>query len=276
MSDTRNVLVTGASTGIGRTTAEHLKARGFHVIAGVRKEADGKALADQGIEIALIDVTDSATIEATAKQVGDRPLAGLVNNAGIPSGGPLEYLPLDKLRQVLEVNVIGLVATTQAMLPALRRGTGRVVNISSISGRVSSPFVGPYSASKFAVEALSDAWRQELAPWGLKVISVEPGSVATPIWTKAAGEVAEAQETYSPEALERYASAMTAMDGILARLDKMGIAPVRVAKVIEKALTVRNPRPRYLVGPDAHAQVGVKTLLPTRVLDRATAKLMRL
>jgi NAD(P)-dependent dehydrogenase (short-subunit alcohol dehydrogenase family) len=276
MSDTRNVLVTGASTGIGRATAEHLKRRGFHVIAGVRKEADGKELADLGIEIALIDVTDEATIAATAKQVGDRPLAGLVNNAGISIGGPMEFLPIDKLRQQLEVNVIGLVATTQAMMPALRLATGRVVNIGSVAGRVASPFVAPYNASKFAVEAITDAWRQELAPWGIKMIVIEPGSVSTPIWTKGAEQVAEARETLPVEALEKYGKAMSAFDGILARMDRMGIEPVKVAQLVEKALTARSPRARYLIGPDARMQVGLKTVLPTRAFDKAVEKLMGL
>jgi NAD(P)-dependent dehydrogenase (short-subunit alcohol dehydrogenase family) len=276
MSDTRNVLVTGASTGIGRATAEHLQGRGFHVIAGVRKEADGVELATRGIEIALIDVTDAATIEATAKQLGDRPLAGLVNNAGISVGGPMEFLPIDKLRQQLDVNVIGLVATTQAMMPALRRATGRVVNIGSVGGRVASPFIAPYNASKYAVEAITDSWRQELAPWGIKMVVIEPGSVSTPIWSKGAEQVAEARETLPPEAIERYGKAMAAFDGILARMDKMGIEPVKVAKLVEKALTTRNPRPRYLIGPDARVQVGLKTVLPTRAFDKAVGKLMGL
>ena len=276
MSDTRNVLVTGASTGIGRATAEHLSSRGFHVIAGVRKEADGKELAERGIEIALVDVTAEATIAATAKQLGDRPLAGLVNNAGISVGGPMEFLPVDKLRQQLEVNVVGLVATTQAMLPALRRATGRVVNIGSVGGRVASPFIAPYNASKYAVEAITDSWRQELAPWGIKMVVIEPGSVSTPIWSKGAEQVAEQRETLPPEALERYGKAMSAFDGILARMDKMGIAPVKVAQLVEKALTARNPRPRYLIGPDARVQVGLKTVLPTRAFDKAVEKLMGL
>jgi NAD(P)-dependent dehydrogenase (short-subunit alcohol dehydrogenase family) len=221
-------------------------------------------------------VTDEATIEATAKQLGDRPLAGLVNNAGISVGGPMEFLPIDKLRQQLDVNVIGLVATTQAMMPALRRATGRVVNIGSVGGRVASPFIAPYNASKYAVEAITDSWRQELAPWGIKMVVIEPGSVSTPIWSKGAEQVAEARETLPPEAIERYGKAMAAFDGILARMDKMGIEPVKVAKLVEKALTTRNPRPRYLIGPDARVQVGLKTVLPTRAFDKAVGKLMGL
>jgi NAD(P)-dependent dehydrogenase (short-subunit alcohol dehydrogenase family) len=272
----RTVLVTGASTGIGHATATHLRSRGWHVLAGVRRQADGEPLAEQGIEVVLLDVADEASVAAAAKQVGERPLHGLVNNAGIAVGGPLEYLPVERLRQQLEVNVVGLVAVTQALLPALRRGTGRVVNIGSVGGRVASPFIGPYNASKHAVEAITDAWRQELAPWGMHVVVVEPGSVSTPIWAKGTEQVKDQRETLPAEAIERYGKEMAAFDGIMARMDRMGIAPVKVASVVEKALTASRPRPRYLVGTDAHVQVGLKTLLPTRVLDAATRRLMRL
>jgi NAD(P)-dependent dehydrogenase (short-subunit alcohol dehydrogenase family) len=276
MSATRTVLVTGASTGIGHATSLHLRSRGFDVIAGVRREQDGAELAARGVEIVLLDVTDEASVAGAAKQVGERPLSGLVNTAGVAIGGPLEYLPVERLRQQLEVNVIGLVATTQALLPALRRSTGRVVNIGSIGGRVTSPFVGPYNASKHALEAITDAWRQELAPWGLKVVVVEPGSVSTPIWAKAADQVRHARESYPADALERYGDALASFDGLMAKLDRLGSKPEKVAAVVERALTARNPRPRYLVGPDARAQLALKSLLPTRVMDAATRKAMGL
>lgn len=276
MSAARTVLVTGASTGIGHATATHLRSRGWHVLAGVRRQQDGESLAAQGIEVVLLDVTDEASIAAAAKQVGERPLHGLVNNAGVAIGGPLEFLPVERLRQQLEVNVVGLVAVTQALLPALRRGTGRIVNIGSVGGRVASPFIAPYNASKHAVEAITDSLRQELAPWGMHVVVVEPGSVSTPIWAKGVEQVKEARETLPEEAVERYGAEMAAFDKIMQRMDRMGIPPVKVAQVVEKALTSSRPRPRYLVGPDAHVQVGLKTLLPTRVLDAATRKIMRL
>jgi NAD(P)-dependent dehydrogenase (short-subunit alcohol dehydrogenase family) len=276
MSAARRVLVTGASTGIGHATATHLRARGWDVLAGVRKQQDGESLAAQGIEVVLLDVTDEASIAAAAKQVGDRPLHGLVNNAGVAIGGPLEYLPVERLRYLLEVNVVGVVAVTQALLPALRRATGRVVNIGSVGGRVSSPFVGPYNASKHAIEAITDSWRQELARWGLHVVVVEPGSVSTPIWSKGVEQVKEQRGSLPPDALERYGKELAAFDGIMERMDRMGVEPLKVARVVEKALTSRRPRPRYLVGVDAHAQVGLKTVLPTRVLDASVRKLLRL
>jgi NAD(P)-dependent dehydrogenase (short-subunit alcohol dehydrogenase family) len=239
----------------------------------VRRQQDGERLAAAGAEVVLLDVTDEASVAAAAKQLGDRPLHGLVNNAGIAIGGPLEHLPLERLRQQLEVNVVGLVAVTQAVLPAIRKATGRVVNIGSVGGRVASPFVGPYNASKHAVEAITDAWRQELAPWGIRVVVVEPGAVSTPIWSKGVEQVKEARETLPPVAMEQYGKEIAAFDAIMARMDRMGIEPAKVARVVERALTAPRPRPRYLVGPDAHVQVGLKTLLPTRVLDAATRKL---
>jgi NAD(P)-dependent dehydrogenase (short-subunit alcohol dehydrogenase family) len=271
-----NVVVTGASTGIGQATALRLARAGWHVLAGVRKAADGEALAAQvaTIEPVLIDVADGATIAAAAEQVGGRPLTGLVNNAGIALGGPLEYFPIDDLRRQLEVNVVGLVATTQAMLPAIRRGTGRIVNIGSVGGRVSSGFVGPYNASKFALEALTDALRQELSPWGIRVVVVEPGAVSTPIWGKGADQVAAAADTLGPEAVERYGTAMRAFATLTTKLNKQGISPEKVAAVIEKALTTSRPRPRYLVGPDAHVQVAARAVLPARAMDALTIKLM--
>ena len=171
--------------------------------------------------------------------------------------------------------MIGLVAVTQAALPGLRRGTGRVVNIGSIGGRVASPFIAPYNASKHAVEAITDALRQELAPWGLKVVVVEPGSVSTPIWAKGSEQVQEQRDSLSAEAVERYGHTLASFDKIMARMDRMGIPPAKVAALVEKALTTRRPRARYLIGPDARVQLGLNALLPTRVMDAATRKLMR-
>jgi NAD(P)-dependent dehydrogenase (short-subunit alcohol dehydrogenase family) len=274
MAHSGTVVVTGASTGIGHATALHLKKSGFDVVAGVRKEADGKALAAKGIEVVLMDVTDAETIAKAFAQLGARPLAGLVNNAGVAIGGPLEYLPIDRLRYQLEVNVVGLIAVTQAALPGLRRGTGRIVNMGSVGGRVASPFIGPYNASKHAVEALTDALRQELAPWGLKVVVVEPGSVSTPIWGKGTEQVNEQRAALPPEALERYGDTISGFDALMSRLDRMGISPDKVAAVVERALTARRPHARYLVGTDARVQLGLRTVLPTRVMDAATRKLM--
>ena len=185
------VVVTGASTGIGRATALYLDAKGYLVFPGVRKEADAEGLRQQGsdrLAPVMIDVTDEKSIasarEQVAEAVGERGLAGLVNNAGVGGGGPIEFIPLDELRSTLEVNLIGQVAVTQAFLPLIRRRKGTIVFIASIGGRVASPFMSPYNTSKFGIEALGESLRHELAPWGIDVAVVEPGSIDTEIWSK--------------------------------------------------------------------------------------------
>src|ERR1041384_744002 len=189
------VLVTGASTGIGEACALCLTAAGFRVFAGVRRTEDGERLgARGGIESVLLDVTVPAQIAAAASdlagKVGDAGLAGLVNNAGIAVGGPVEYVSAEDLRRQLEVNVVGLHEVTRAFLPLIRRARGRIVHIGSISGLIASPFTGPYAASKHAVEALAEALRVALAPEGIHVSVVEPGQVRTPIWEKGLSQYA--------------------------------------------------------------------------------------
>src|SRR4051812_41915524 len=189
-----NVLVTGASSGIGRATAELLGARGHRVLAGVRGESDLR------VPTVQLDVTDAGQVDALRAL----ELGGLVNNAGIAVTGPLEFMPLDELRRQLEVNTVAQLAVTQACLPALRRTRGRIVNVSSIAGRVALPLYGPYAASKFALEALSDALRRELRGSGVDVALVEPGAIATPIWERSLA-VADALWAATPEvAHERY------------------------------------------------------------------------
>jgi NAD(P)-dependent dehydrogenase (short-subunit alcohol dehydrogenase family) len=273
------VVVTGASTGIGRATALHLDTLGFDVIAGVRRDADAEALrtaASSRLVTAPLDVTDAAAIATLAEQVAARAgtagIAGLVNNAGIAVAGPLELLALDDLRMQLEVNVIAVVAMVQALAEPLRAARGRIVNIGSIGGRVSLPFVGPYAASKYAVEAISDALRGELAPWGIDVALIEPGSIATEIWAKGEAGAQEAIAQLSPRGHELYDRQLTAVRKMSAKTGSRGIKPERVAKVVGNALTARRPRTRYVVGPDAHAQLALKRLLPDRLLDRALAR----
>ena len=181
---TGTVLVTGASTGIGEATVLHLRELGFDPIAAVRKDEDAERLEGRGLRTTRIDVTDADQIAAARDALGDEPLAGLVNNAGIAVAAPLEFLPIDRLRQQLEINLIGQAAVTQAFLPALRRARGRIINVSSIGGRVGLPLVGAYNASKFGLEGLSDSLRRELRPLGVDVILIEPGGVKTPIWNK--------------------------------------------------------------------------------------------
>ena len=198
------MVITGASTGIGAACATHLRGLGFRIFGGVRKPEDAERLRSAGAEPLTIDVTDADSIRSAASQLGDAPLAGLVNNAGVAVAGPVEFVPIEELRHQLEVNVIGQVAVTQAFLPALRRARGRVVNIGSIGGRVALPLLSPYAASKFALEAITDSLRRELRPWGMHVSIVEPGAVATPIWDKSRAANEEVASRMPPESLELY------------------------------------------------------------------------
>ena len=214
-----------------------------------------------------LDVTDVAQI-AAARDAVDGALAGLVNNAGVAVAAPLEFLPLDQLRRQLEVNLIGQVAVIQAFLPALRRAGGRIVNVSSIGGRVAAPLLSPYNASKFALEAVSDSLRRELRGQGVGVIVVEPGGIKTPIWKKG-GEVAnELIAGMPPEAERLYGRLIAGVQKETARIEReRGLPPRAVAEVIGKALTADRPRTRYLVGSDAKARAQLARLLPDRAMD---------
>ena len=261
------VVVTGASSGIGRETARALAAHDFAVFGTVRREADARQLIEEGISPILMDVTDGASIAEGRKLVesalGDRPLVGLVNNAGVPAAGPLEFLPLEALRRVLEVNVIGVVAVTQAFLPLLRRagGRGRIVNISSVSGRIAMPFAGPYSASKFALEALSDSLRRELAPSGVRVSVIEPGSVRTPIWDKI-GESELSRYRDTP-----YAPLLPLIRDQALAGARRGLPPQAVATAVLEALTSKHPRARVVV-VRRRWRFRMLRWLPDAVLDR--------
>jgi NAD(P)-dependent dehydrogenase (short-subunit alcohol dehydrogenase family) len=268
------VAITGASTGIGQATALHLDRLGYRVFAGVRREADGNGLRSKGSERltpVLLDVADSRSVEAAAKtissEVGERGLAGLVNNAGIVVGGPLEFVPVDELRRQLEVNTVGPVVVSQHFLPLLRLGTGRIVFVSSIGGRFSQPIVGPYCASKFALEALADALRMELAPSGIHVSVVEPGAVKTMIFEKGSRYGDEALKQLPEEGIRLYGKATKAVLDFFAKMEGSAIPPDRVARVIEHALTAARPKTRYLVGSDARIQGLLAWLLPDRARD---------
>jgi NAD(P)-dependent dehydrogenase (short-subunit alcohol dehydrogenase family) len=263
------VLVTGASTGIGEATVMHLRELGFSPIAAVRKDEDAERLEGRGLRTTRIDVTDADQIAAARDELGDEPLAGLVNNAGIAVAAPLEFLPIDRLRQQLEINLIGQAAVTQAFLPALRRGRGRIVNVSSIGGRVGLPLVGAYNASKFGLEGLSDSLRRELRPQGVDVILIEPGGVKTPIWKKGEELADEMLEDVPPEAERLYGRLIAAVRTGTQRIAReTGIEPSEVAEVIGTALTSSRPRARYLVGSDAKQRAVMAKLLPARVMDR--------
>jgi NAD(P)-dependent dehydrogenase (short-subunit alcohol dehydrogenase family) len=267
------VLVTGASTGIGEATVTHLRELGFSPIAAVRKDEDAGRLEGRGVRTTRIDVTDADQIAAAREALGDEPLAGLVNNAGIAVAAPLEFLPIDRLRQQLEINLIGQAAVTQAFLPALRRGRGRIVNVSSIGGRVGLPLVGAYNASKFGLEGLSDSLRRELRTQGVDVILIEPGGVKTPIWKKGEELADEMLEDVPPEAERLYGRLIAAVRTGTQRIAReTGIEPSEVAEVIGRALTSSRPRARYLVGNDAKQRAVMAKLLPARVMDRLISR----
>jgi NAD(P)-dependent dehydrogenase (short-subunit alcohol dehydrogenase family) len=270
------VLITGASRGIGRATAIALDRRGLDVIAGVRTPEAGdqlKAEASDRLRTVVIDVTDPDSIAAAAESVGPR-LDVLVNNAGVAVGGIVEALPIEELRRQLDINVVGQVAVTQALLPALRETHGRVVFISSVSGRVSAPGMTPYTASKFAIEAIADGLRVELRPWSIDVVLVEPGSIDTDIWRGAVDEFDATTAAMSDEHRRLYDGFLTGSRKFIASTAKRASPVEKVVKAIEEAVTVPRPRTRYLVGADARGQILASRLLPDRAFDALVARMV--
>lgn len=278
------VLITGASTGIGRACALQLDGLGHLVFAGRRKDSDAEALRKLGSDRLIpvtLDVTKpeqiAAAVEEMDETLGDRALLGVVNNAGIGCGGPLEFVDLDDLRWQFEVNVFGQIAVSQAVLPSLRRGEGgRVVNISSIAGKVVTPFMGPYCASKHALEALTDAMRAELKPWNIWVCSVEPGVIETPIWGKATDTLNEVAAKLPAEGRERYGKQIRAMAAVIKEGPSKGIPASRVSNAVVHALTARRPKTRYLVGSDARMGAFFRWLLPDRAFDYTMRRMNKL
>jgi NAD(P)-dependent dehydrogenase (short-subunit alcohol dehydrogenase family) len=277
----RSVLITGASTGIGRATALRLDAAGWRVFAGVRRESDADSLREAGsarLTPLSLDVTDAEQIAAAAERIDgevEAGLDGLVNNAGVAIPGPLETLAIEDFRRQIEVNMTGQVAVTQALLPAIRTARGRIVFISSIGGRVALPLTGAYHAAKFGIEAAGDVFRQELRPWGISVSIVEPGSIDTPIWER--GERTHDEiGARSPQREALYGRAMEKYRKVIRDTAERGIAPEKVAKVIEHALTASRPRTRYLVGLEANVAARIRPLIPTPVFDRLVARSMGL
>src|SRR5215467_11646846 len=263
------VLVTGASTGIGEACALRLDRLGHRVYAGVRSEKHAAALREQGsdrIVPVFLDVTDQEQIDAVAKQIADDggSLDGVVNNAGIGRGGPLEYLPLETWREQLEVNVLGQVAVTKAVLPFIRAAGGRIVFIGSIGGRVATMLMGPYAASKFAIEAIGESLRSELHPWDIKVSVVEPGAIKTAIWDKGRQEADRLERVLPDEARTRYARHIAAIRKGIEMQDRQGASPDTVAAAVEHAMFSRRPKTRYLVGTDARVQSLLVRWLPDR------------
>jgi NAD(P)-dependent dehydrogenase (short-subunit alcohol dehydrogenase family) len=277
------VVITGASSGIGEACALYLDELGYRVFAGVRRPEDGEAVKAQAsarLTPVLLDVTDVVSIHQAAETVraavGLAGLAGLVNNAGIGVGGPLEVVPPADLRKQFEVNVIGPVTVMQAFLPLLRQGRGRIVNIGSIAGRAALPFVGPYSASKFALEALTDAMRLELRPWGIHVSIVEPGAVESRIWDKGKQRAVQMEAMASPEAKACYGEAVARMREAIARAERRAIPARAVAEAVAHALRDARPKTRYLVGLDARFRALLSAWLPDRVQDWLLARALKL
>lgn len=268
-----NVLITGASRGIGRAVALRMAAAGWDVLAGVRSTTDGAELAATArdrITPLQLDVTSAADIASLDARLPER-LDALVNNAGIAVGGALETVPIDDLREQLEVNVVGQVAVTQAVLPRLRAAHGRIVLISSISGMLASPMLGPYAASKFAIEAIGDALRLELKPWRIPVVLVEPGQVDTDIWRNAPETLDAAVDTMTAEHRELYAKHIQGMRKAIPLAQRMASPVDRVARTVEKALTANRPKARYLSGRGAGASKALARTAPAALRDRVVA-----
>jgi NAD(P)-dependent dehydrogenase (short-subunit alcohol dehydrogenase family) len=279
MSAKGAVLLTGASTGIGYATTYVLAKHGFIVFAGVRTEEDSKRLQSlsDNVRPVYLDVqkpNDIADVTRTIDTSGV-PLRGVVNNAGIAVAGPLECLPLEDLRRQFDVNVFGAVAVTQAALPLLRRGNGRIVFVSSVSGQIAPPFLGPYAASKFAIEALADSLRMELSQFGIRVSVIQPGNVKTPIWKKGRDEHNALLERMPAVAREYYEAAFDALVAATHREERTGIAPEVVGRTVLQALTAARPRARYAVGSPAAWQRRMAALLPEHLRDRLILRTVR-
>jgi NAD(P)-dependent dehydrogenase (short-subunit alcohol dehydrogenase family) len=267
-------VVTGASSGIGEACALRLDSLGFRVFAGVRKPVDGDALkskASERLTPVILDVTSEESIAGAVRMVGDVPLAGLVNNAGIIVAGPLELVPMAMWRKQFEVNVLGQVAVTQAFLPLLRAGRGRIVNMSSVAGRSALPYSGPYCSSKFALEGLTDSLRMELREWGISVSIVEPGAIRTPIWEKSLTGATESMSRVPAHLLELYRTILAKMTTAAAQAEKHASPVEAVVKAVEHALTAAKPKTRYVVGSNAKMRMKLN-YLPDRTIDSLILK----
>lgn len=273
------VLVTGASSGIGHATARYLAENGYTVFAGVRKEADRERVESEHVNLRpiILDVTVPADITRAVDSINASglPLVGVVNNAGIAVAGPLEYLALEEIRKQFEINVYAPIAVAQATLPLLRKTSGRLVFVGSIGGRISAPFIGPYSGSKAALAMLVDSLRQELAPSGVRVSLLEFAAVKTPIWEKGRNDGDRLLATMPPEALKVYGAMANAIIKQTAREEEDGLDPRVIAATILQALRVPKPRERYLIGRRARIQA-VVAILPPSTRDKLVKSVMRL
>jgi NAD(P)-dependent dehydrogenase (short-subunit alcohol dehydrogenase family) len=271
------VLVTGAARGIGKSLVDHLSARGWEVIAGVRSEQDAEAVTKgnpQRISAVILDITNADHIAALDESLPDG-LDAIVNNAGVAVGGAMETLTAEDWRKQLEINVIGQLAVTQAVLPRLRKSGGRVVFISSVNGRLSMPLIGAYAASKFALEAAADALRMELSPWKIPVVLIEPAQTDTDMWRTADTMVAELEAGLTPQHRDLYAKHIAGMKKMIPMSQRIAVPTEKVSAVVEEALTARKPRARYVVGLANKLQVALMTNLPTRARDLVLRRVSR-
>ena len=280
MTPTEAVLVTGASTGIGQAIVENLADNNIRVFAAVR---DLTSVAEHPLVTPVrLEVTSAsealAAAELVRSQLGDITLRGLVNNAGIAVGGPLEFVDLDEFRKQMEVNVIGQLSVTQAFLPLLREHTAssrsgaRIVFTSSIGGRIAAPFIGPYAASKHALNGMAESLRRELKPWGMGVSVLAPATVSTPIWDKAGDQIDELVGSLSPRAMELYGGIIESMRGMTGNATSGGIPASKVAEAAHHALFSRRPKAEYLVGSEAKMMATASNLLPYRTFDKAVLR----
>lgn len=273
------VVVTGASTGMGAATAREMARRGYHVLAGVRRDQDADAMRGPGIEPVILDITNPDHVEALAARVQNDPqgraLRAVVNNAAIQANVPIEVFAIDEWRRMFEVNLFGQVAVTQALLPALFSSRGRVVNISSLGGKIAMATYGPYAATKFALEAVSDALRRELAPAGVDVVVIEPGAVRTEMLDRAIATADPLVSAMTPDQRQRYGALVAAVNEQATTSTRSGLSAEAAARVIATAVTARKPRTRYTVGRDAALITLLARFVPDRVLDRITAAALR-
>jgi NAD(P)-dependent dehydrogenase (short-subunit alcohol dehydrogenase family) len=268
-----SVLITGASRGIGRAIALRLAVNGWETYAGVRKAADADELAAASggtIRPLVLDITDAEQVAALDDAL-PATLDALVNNAGIVVAGPIEAVPLEELRRQLEVNVVGQVGVTQALLPRLRPVRGRIVFVSSVSGRISNPMTGAYSGSKFALEAIADALRMELRPWRIPVVLVEPAQTDTDMWRTAEELLEDVVGDLSPEMRALYAGHIDGQRVAVPKAAKMAVPVENVAEVVERSLTATRPKARYVVGAGPRLAAGVVPLMPSRLRDALLA-----
>lgn len=274
------IVVTGASSGIGRATAQRLARDGFQVLAGVRNNDDAKKIAGPNVEPVIVDITQLDTLKALVNRIAtdlqQRALRAIVNNAGIGINAPVETAPLDEWRRQFEVGVIGQVAVIQALMPALLAGKGRIVNIGSIGGRIASPGFCPYSAAKFAMEAVNDGLRREMEPYGLKVVMITPGGVSTSMTASGVATMDRLAALMTPQQHARHDKLISAVKRMAIDWEENGERPETAAAVISRAIRTGNPRVRYTVGSDAAMLNMLVRFMPERTLDGMLRRHMKL